>query len=519
MQEASLVLWIALLYVRSGANSSLHSTEVCLLPHLLTLLSSKSAYPCLNPGSVGIAITCPMKVDLVSLIIASIRESHVNTGDSSTKCDTLEKLQKIKVPTAVLDATIRRILFDLCDRHDECIDSLQRLLELVLDSSEQGLCASDLPLSMLEEIMDTQTISGCDKMFEFLERHRQRMTAKMGKGQTLLRLCNELLRRLSKTEDTVFCGRILIFLSLVFPLSERSAVNLRGEYNIDNVTTYEDFEVDAKATIVDTAAIDKAANEAPLDLVLLSNTIYTTFWSLQSYFNNPMQLLTAPVTLANFHSSLLVVVDAMESIERHIHKNESGNDIDTPQHIIHKSDTISEVRAYFTPKVLTSRKLLSLELADLSFRRHICIQILIVLDFLLGLTSASRETWDSVGLTINRSLQIAYVLPVADAEWVTQTRVKVSAVLGHGRSGARFLTLVESVLARDQDWLRWKCSGCASYVLPPIEDSRVLAAPSKVVSLTAAKRQYPHPVGNATLSKLWASAGGWSDAEIRDCPA
>ena len=29
---------------------------------------------------------------------------------------------------------------------------------------------------------------------------------------------------------TIFCGRILTFLSSVFPLGERSGVNLRGEY-------------------------------------------------------------------------------------------------------------------------------------------------------------------------------------------------------------------------------------------------------------------------------------------------
>lgn len=31
-------------------------------------------------------------------------------------------------------------------------------------------------------------------------------------------------------ETTMFCGRILTFLSGVFPLGERSGVNLRGEY-------------------------------------------------------------------------------------------------------------------------------------------------------------------------------------------------------------------------------------------------------------------------------------------------
>jgi hypothetical protein len=43
----------------------------------------------------------------------------------------------------------------------------------------------------------------------------------------MLRMCNELLRRLSKASATVLCGRILILLAHFFQLSERSALNLR----------------------------------------------------------------------------------------------------------------------------------------------------------------------------------------------------------------------------------------------------------------------------------------------------
>ena len=52
-----------------------------------------------------------------------------------------------------------------------------------------------------------------------------------GKALILLRMLNDLLRRLSKMgSSTMFCGQILTFLSGVFPLGERSGVNLRGEY-------------------------------------------------------------------------------------------------------------------------------------------------------------------------------------------------------------------------------------------------------------------------------------------------
>lgn len=57
------------------------------------------------------------------------------------------------------------------------------------------------------------------------------MIPQKGKALVLLRTLNDLLRRLSKMgSTTLFCGRILTFLSQIFPLGERSGVNLRGEY-------------------------------------------------------------------------------------------------------------------------------------------------------------------------------------------------------------------------------------------------------------------------------------------------
>jgi THO complex subunit 1 transcription elongation factor len=56
------------------------------------------------------------------------------------------------------------------------------------------------------------------------------MEPQKGKALVLLRTLNELLRRLSKTGQTTFCGRILTFLSGAYSLGDRSGVNLRGEY-------------------------------------------------------------------------------------------------------------------------------------------------------------------------------------------------------------------------------------------------------------------------------------------------
>lgn len=70
-----------------------------------------------------------------------------------------------------------------------------------------------------------------------------------GKGLVLLRMCNELLRRLSKEINTVFCGRILMFLANTFPLGERSGVNLRGDFNNDMIANDTEEQVDNDPTL------------------------------------------------------------------------------------------------------------------------------------------------------------------------------------------------------------------------------------------------------------------------------
>ena len=96
-------------------------------------------------------------------------------------------------------------------------------------------CEQTFPFVVLQDLLETQTIASCSHIFAWIEARAARLTVDLkpqkGKALVLLRSLNDLLRRLSKTgATTVFCGRILTFLSGVFPLGERSGVNLRGEY-------------------------------------------------------------------------------------------------------------------------------------------------------------------------------------------------------------------------------------------------------------------------------------------------
>lgn len=104
-----------------------------------------------------------------------------------------------------------------------------------LTSTAADVCDKAFPFTVLFDLLETQTIDSCSHIFSWIELRADRLTEGMvpqkGKALVLLRTLNDLLRRLSKIRNTtMFCGRILTFMSQVFPLGERSGVNLRGEY-------------------------------------------------------------------------------------------------------------------------------------------------------------------------------------------------------------------------------------------------------------------------------------------------
>ena len=88
----------------------------------------------------------------------------------------------------------------------------------------------DFVLKLLMDLLDGIVVDQFDLVFYYIESRRDRFTrdlvANRGKGPGILRLCNEMLKRLSKAEHTRMCGRVLMFMTSVFSLSERSGMPL-----------------------------------------------------------------------------------------------------------------------------------------------------------------------------------------------------------------------------------------------------------------------------------------------------
>jgi THO complex subunit 1 len=237
------------------------------------------------------------------------------------------------------------------------------LLDILSLLSDCELCDPALLFWLVEELLDSQTIAGCRKVFDFLESRRERITAKHFKQKQLviLRTCNELLRRLSRALDPAFCGRVFIFMFQSFPLGDKSSVNLRGEYHVENVTIFDQETPAADGEKMDVDMDAKPHKDKPLD----PDTLYPVFWSLQESFNQPKRLFESSHFTA-FKTGLEATLATFRSIKpeqpsRAREKQDKPDEEMKPSVKRKRDDVDDELASGFNPKYLTSRDLFKLE--------------------------------------------------------------------------------------------------------------------------------------------------------------
>ncbi|KAA8537347.1 hypothetical protein F0562_026966 [Nyssa sinensis] len=259
-------------------------------------------------------------------------------------------------------------------------------------------------------------------------------------------LCKATRQR--EANDVVFCGRIIMFLAHFFPLSERSAVNIKGVFNTSNETKYE--------------------KEAP-DAISIDFNFYKTFWSLQEHFCNPASLTLAPTKWQKFTLGLKVVLDTFEAQPL---SDEEGN-----------ANNLEDEAATFSIKYLTSSKLMGLELKDPSFRRHILVQCLILFDYMKAPGKNDKELPSE---TMKEEIKSC------------EERVKKLLEMTPPK-GKDFLHSIEHILERERNWVWWKRDGC-----PPFEEQ---PTGKKLIQDGVKKRRPRWRLGNKELSQLWK----WAD--------
>jgi THO complex subunit 1 len=242
----------------------------------------------------------------------------------------------------------------------------------------------------VEELLDSQTIAGCRKIFDYLESRRERITAKhfSQKNLAILRSCNELLRRLSRAEDTAFCGRVFIFLFQSFPLGDKSSVNLRGEYHVENVTAFdvlpakdadpEKMVVDSEAkdktqavngtsrkTAEDSINVPKGVSFSIAETVLSADELYPIFWALQQNFSQPKRLFDQ-ANFAEFKAGLEATMAMFVKVQAETIGRPTKTVEDSKRGTKRKrGQGDDDLANAFNPKYLTSRDLFELEVSCL----------------------------------------------------------------------------------------------------------------------------------------------------------
>ncbi|KAI1393783.1 THO complex subunit 1 transcription elongation factor-domain-containing protein [Hypoxylon trugodes] len=393
----------------------------------------------------------------------------------------------------------------------------------VLSDEEQ--CDAALLFWLVEELLDSQTTEGCRKIFDFLESRREQIIAQNlnSKKLVILRSCNDLLRRLSRAEDTAFCGRVFIFMFQCFPLGDRSSVNLRGEYHVENVTTFEETPAEADDSadkmVVDTEAEpskdgkeenksttkavsfdakNKPSAEKPLD----TNALYPIFWSLQHYFSQPTALFDT-IQLAKFKTGLEATMNAFETVDK-MQRSTKGSDDSkiTPQKRKHSEGDEDLRSSTNNPKYLTSRELFELEIGDLYFRRHILIQAFIVLDFLLSLTPQARAKLANIKAQNRSVIYSDQKLGDEDAKWARSMKERITTYIQAENDGYFFFRVVESVISRDKGWVRWKVESCPPIKRDPVSPDDFNEAKASAKRIATNKRLRPIPMGSLSLEFL-----------------
>uniref|UniRef100_A0A182PNK1 Death domain-containing protein n=1 Tax=Anopheles epiroticus TaxID=199890 RepID=A0A182PNK1_9DIPT len=358
----------------------------------------------------------------------------------------------------------------------EDIPAIEGFISFAVNSCRKDMTVATMPVVLLGDIFDAVTLDRAEQIFTYVENNvaiwKEECFFTACK-HNLLRMCNDLLRRLSRSQNTVFCGRILLFLAKFFPFSERSGLNIISEFNLENIT---EFGMDGNEKVAEQLSGDTApevdGEEAEENKLKIDYNLYCKFWALQDFFRNPNQCYNK-VQWKTFETHAKSVLSAFSSFKLEEHRasfnsaavksadgngtnDAAGNDCPMEEDQIRES-------GHFFAKFLTNPKLLSLQLADSNFRRSVLVQFLILFQYLNSTVKFKAES---------------HVLTQAQSDWLKETETLVYQLIEESPpNGKKFATTTRHMLLREELWNSWKNEGCKEFKRPEavLEDASASA--------------------------------------------
>jgi THO complex subunit 1 len=90
----------------------------------------------------------------------------------------------------------------------------------------------------------------------------------------------------------------------------------------------------------------------------------------------------------------------------------------------------------------------------------------------------------------------------SQTKWAIDMKKSIAEYLKQGLEGAFFYRMVETVLSRDKNWVRWKIENCPSIARLAVTPEDYVAAKASARKATTNKRLRPNPLGSLDLKFL-----------------
>jgi len=401
-------------------------------------------------------------------------------------------------------------------RSDPEIGSCQKAVNFSIQAARGRMVNATMPTTLLSDLFDVITLDHCQLLFECVERNvaiwKEELFFAPVKNN-ILRICNDLLRRLSRTQQTVFCGRILLFLARFFPITERSGLNVVSEFNLDNTTVYSERN---ELAVEDDAPPPGDGDDEPKEAekmeieddhkdLNIDYPLYKKFWMLQDFFRKPQQCYER-LQWKTFITYSKEVMDTFKSFKLDTQSGKVKKDAAEDDAM--EASSCAPPEQYFA-KYLTNQNLLQLQLSDSNFRRFILVQFLILFQYLQSSVKFKSDT---------------EVLSDEQTRWIKSNRERVFSLIAETPpDGKNFSESVKHMLQREEQWIGWKNDGCKAFTDAKAKvasgsngDSNGVAAAAKPTRMGTRKRKRPvgdmiklamsqkkFIMGNNDLTRLW----------------
>ena len=364
-----------------------------------------------------------------------------------------------------------------------------RALEHALRCGELlGGNAYSCVFTTIEITLDACALDEAADVVAWMETNRERLHEpeawRKGKLPTLRTLI-ALIKRCGgrSARESRLKGRALGLQTWMMGVSDRSGLNLQGASN-PNVTPIfeqdewvrEDGENDDETMDVDG---EYEKGEIDTSTFGADGAFHKTFWSLQTYYQNPTQAMCRDGAWNTYYA---ILREIMNKFEEHPLTETAKTLLD-----FHENP---ELRDLIGHRFLTARRLLPMQLRDYSFRRQILIQTAFFLEAMT--TEKFKEH-------------------VVDEE-VIEARERVMEILKRTGPDAQLAaSFIEDVLEDEAGWRKWRDDGCPNFVREPIDFEKEPMPDNWDIKYSMwPPDQFPEPdprykedFGDEALNRLW----------------